>query len=74
MNNEFTRPENPSSHPDHATYRRGICGVCQPTTGVAFWTNYTTMLLPLRRKDGQAVHEDVRTAAIRESLVGNLLP
>jgi hypothetical protein len=47
----------------------------QPVSNFGVGSQDADVLLPLRPwSRGQAMHEDVRVAAIRESLVGDLLP
>ena len=76
MNHDITSPQNPAgdSNRNPSGNRLGSC-TGQPVSNFGVGSQDPDVLLPLRpRSRGQAVHEDVRVAAIRESLVGDLLP
>jgi hypothetical protein len=76
MNHDVTSPQNPpcdSNRP--ASGNRFSSRPGQSVSNFCVGSQDANVLLPLRpRGRGQAVHEDVRVAAIRESLVGDLLP
>ena len=76
MNHDITSPQNPpgDSNRNPSGNRLGS-RLGQPVSNLGVGSQDADLLLPLRPwSRGQAVHEDVRAAAIRESLVGDLLP
>ena|ERR1700730_15106633 len=76
MIHDITSPQNPpgDSNRNPSGNRLGSCPG-QPLSNFGVGSQDANVLLPLRPwSRGQAVHEDVRVATIRESLVGGLLP
>ncbi len=72
INHDHTKSQNPSCHLHCRSVGNGLC--CrsrQPIADVDFGTRDAPVLLPLRPRQG--LHEDVRTATIPKSLVGQLL-
>jgi hypothetical protein len=76
MNHDITSPQNPASDSNRNPSGNSLGGCPgQPVSDLGVGYQDADVLLPLRPwSRGQAVHEDVRVAAIREPLVGDLLP
>lgn len=76
MNHGITSPQNPAGHSNRNPSGNSLGGCPgQPVSNFGVGSQNADVLLPLRPWSRiEAVHEDVRIAAIRESLVGDLLP
>jgi len=76
MNHDIASPQNPPGDSNRNLSGNSLGGCPgEPVSDLGVGSQDADVLLPLRPWSRvEAVHEDVRVAAIRESLVGDLLP
>lgn len=76
MSHDIKNSQTSASHPSRSSCGNGLRRLPGQRFPVpAFRRADRPLLLPLRiRNGGQALHDDVRTATVREPLVGQLLP